>query len=149
MYVLKSNTLETAKGNITLVDKSNLIVWANVFCEAFSVPGWKTEVLRIVSTNLRNIKLLLIYGKENTPAGCAALYFKNGFTGIYCLGTIPNLRRRGLAGSILKNAAYMSENLFLQTLGSEGLLTFYEKAGFKVAYTKKIYIVARPRLSSN
>lgn len=57
------------------------------------------------------------------------------------MGTVSQLRGRGLASDILKSA--MSKGMFLQTLGSERLLPFYEKAGFEVAYAKKIYVVRR------
>ena len=77
------------------------------------------------------------------PAGCVALYAKNGMTGLYCLGIVSKMRRKGIAASILKDAIALSENLFLQTLGSEQLLGLYEKAGFAVAYTKEIYVIRR------
>jgi hypothetical protein len=140
MYVLIRSGPATMAGDgkTIVVDKKLLPIWIDVFCRAFSVLEWKPEVERIMNASAGKMTLLLSY-KENTPAGCAALYAKNGITGLYCLGTILQLRGRGLARSMLKSAVQMSENIFLQTLGSEGLLLFYQKAGFKVAYTKKIY----------
>jgi hypothetical protein len=140
MYVLIRSGPATMAGDgkTIVVDKKLLPTWIDVFCRAFSVLEWKPEVERIMNASAGKMTLLLSY-KENTPAGCAALYAKNGITGLYCLGTILQLRGRGLARSMLKSAVQMSENIFLQTLGSEGLLLFYQKAGFKVAYTKKIY----------
>ncbi len=143
MYVLRSHTVGKKCSKIVLVDKSTLPIWVDVFCKAFSVPMWIAEVERIINANLNRITLLLSF-KEGMPAGCAALYSKNGVVGLYCLGIIPKLRRRGFAMSILKHAESISENLFLQTLGSGNLLSLYRKAGFSVAYTKKIYIIAKP-----
>ncbi len=143
MYVLKSGPATTISSKTVVADRQLLPVWIDVFCRAFSVPEWKPEIERIMNASADRMNLLLSY-KEGAAAGCAALYSKNSVTGIYCLGTILQLRGRGLARSILKNAARMSENMFLQTLGSEGLLPFYEKAGFEVAYTKKIYVFAKP-----
>src|SRR5919202_1161708 len=146
MYVLRSATVGTTSDRTVITaDKSILSVWVEVFCRAFSVPEWMAEVERIMRANLSNLTLLLSF-KGNMPAGCAALYFRNGMTGLYCLGTIPQFRGTGLATSILKNAARISENLFLQTLSSENLLSFYQKAGFKAAYAKKIYILAKPNM---
>jgi GNAT superfamily N-acetyltransferase len=140
MYVLVKSSAATpaASGKTVVVDLQLLPVWIDVFCKAFSVPEWRHEVERIMDANAGKMTLLLSY-KESASAGCAALYTKNGMTGIYCLGTILQMRGRGLARRILQDAAQMSENIFLQTLGSEGLLPFYQKAGFKVAYAKKIY----------
>jgi len=140
MHVLVKSSPATAaaNGKTVVADKKLVPVWVDIFCRAFSVPEWKPEVERIMNANAGKMTLLLSY-KESTPAGCAALYAKNGITGLYCLGTILQLRGRGLARNMLKSAAGMSDNVFLQTLGSEGLLPFYKKAGFKVAYAKKIY----------
>lgn len=142
MYVLRATSKRNStKTRVEQIDRSLLPVWIEVFCRSFAVPEWRTEVERIMNTNFRKVQLLLSY-KDNVPAGCAALYSESGVTGLYCLGTISRLRRRGVAKDILQRA--MSENLFLQTLGSEGLLPFYRKAGFIVAYTKKIYALLRP-----
>jgi hypothetical protein len=122
------------------IDRSLLPAWIDVFCRSFAVPHWKAEVERVMGANFERLELLLSY-RGGSPAGCAALYSKKGITGLYCLGTVSQLRGRGLAMDMLKSAK--SKGLFLQTLGSERLLPFYEKAGFEVAYTKKIYAVRR------
>ena len=123
------------------VGRSLLPAWIDVFCRSFAVPQWKKEVERIVSGNAEGLELLLSY-RGGIPAGCAALYHKNGVTGLYCLGTISHLRGRGVARSVLRSV--MFKGLFLQTLGSERLLPFYEKEGFVVAYSKQIYVLRRP-----
>ncbi|HKZ62594.1 MAG TPA: GNAT family N-acetyltransferase, partial [Nitrososphaera sp.] len=141
MYVLAAGSGTAAgKTEVAQIDRSSLPVWIDTFCRSFAVPQWKTEVGRIMDASFGRLKLLLSY-KDGVPAGCAALFSKNGVTGLYCLGTVSQLRGRGLAKEILKSA--MSKDLFLQTLGSEGLVPFYEKAGFAVANTKKIYVVRR------
>jgi GNAT superfamily N-acetyltransferase len=143
MYVLRSRGVGKISGKIVTVDRSTLSIWIDVFCKAFSVSHWIEEVERVLSVNLNRLTLLLSF-KESMPAGCAALYSKNGVMGLYCLGVIPELRRRGLAIRILRHAVSISKNLFLQTLDSGKLLPLYRKAGFGVAYTKKIYIIAKP-----
>ena len=140
MYVLvKSNRdTEVVSGKTVVVDRELLPIWIDVFCRAFYVPEWKPEVEKIITANAGKMTLLLSY-KKKTPAGCAALYATNGLTGMYCLGTIKEMRGMGLARQTLQNAAQMFESIFLQTLATEELLPFYRKAGFKVAYAKKIY----------
>lgn len=140
MHVLTAGPGTPGKTEVVRAGRSLLPAWIDVFCRSFVVPHWKTEVERVMDANLQRLELLLSY-RGGVPAGCAALYSKNGVTGLYCLGTVSQLRGRGLAMDMLKSA--MSKNLFLQTLGSERLLPFYEKAGFAVAYTKKIYIIRR------
>ena len=127
--------------DVVRVGRSLLPAWIEVFCKSFAVPHWKREVGRVVSGNAEGLELLLSY-RGGIPAGCAALYHKNGVTGLYCLGTVSQLRGRGVARSILRSV--MFKGLFLQTLGSERLLPFYEKEGFVVAYTKQIYVLRRP-----
>jgi len=141
------HVLTTGKGGVIgrtevlRVGRSLLPAWIDVFCRSFAVPQWKKEVERVVSGNAEGLELLLAY-RGSIPAGCAALYHKNGVTGLYCLGTISHLRGRGVARSILRSV--MFKGLLLQTLGSERLLPFYEKEGFVVAYTKQIYVLPRP-----
>jgi len=132
--------------SISKVDRSSLSTWVHVFCESFSVPEWSAEVERIMSSNMAKLDLLLAY-KDQSPAGCAAIFNHNGATGLYCLGTIAQMRRRGTAEGILKSAMSTSKTgpLFLQTLESEGLLPLYLKAGFRIAYTKKILKVPKGR----
>jgi hypothetical protein len=140
MYVLtKSGTATMAGGGKTVVVNQKLLpIWIEVFCRAFSVPEWKPEVRKMMNASADKMTVLLSY-KESMPAGCAILYAKNGITGLYCLGTILQLRGRGLARSMLRDSVRMSESIFLQTLASDGLLSFYQRAGLKVAYAKKIY----------
>lgn len=141
MYVLRANSTESrGKTKVVKIGRPLLPAWIEVFCKSFAVPEWRPEVERIMIANFGKLELLLSY-KGDVPAGCAALYNKNGMIGMYCLGTVSQLRGKGVARDILKSA--MSKNLFLQTLGSEGILPFYEKAGFMVACTKKIYILQR------
>jgi hypothetical protein len=99
-----------------------------------------------MDVNFGKLKLLPSY-KDDVPAGCAALYEKNGVTGLYCLGTIFQLRGRGLARNMLKRV--MSNSLYLHTLGSEKLLPFYEKSGFSVAYSRKIYVLRHTTKNSS
>jgi len=139
MHVLASSTDGTnGKAKTLQIGHSLLPIWVDVFCRSFAVPQWKTEVSRIMDVNFDKLELMLSYSGD-MPAGCAALYKKNGVTGLYCLGTLFQSRKRGFARDMLKRV--MTKNLFLQTLGSEKLLTFYEKSGFTVAYTKKIYVL--------
>lgn len=132
-----------SSSKVIRVDRQLLPVWIDVFCRAFAVPEWKTEVERIFHANLQKMELILSY-RDGEPVGCAALFTQSDVTGLYCLGIVSKLRRKGLAAEILRSAIAMKKELFLQTLGSEGLVGLYEKAGFRLAYTKKIFVIPKP-----
>lgn len=141
MHVLMASSAgANGRTQVVQVDRQLLPVWIDVFCRSFEVYEWKEEVERIMNSSFDELELLLSYSDEE-PAGCAALYSKNNRTGLYCLSTVSELRGKGLANDMLAAAVRLSDNLFLQTLSSEGLSPFYEKAGFTLAYTKKIYVL--------
>lgn len=140
MHVLQSAGAGKG-GNVVQVERSGIQTWVDIFCESFGVPDWKAEVKRIVTRHFAKLTLLTGY-VDDMPAGCAALYKENGLTGLYCLGTLPRFRGKGVAKNILLHAQHMakadSAPLFLQTLESYGLLDYYKKMGFKIAYQKTI-----------
>ncbi len=147
-------------------EPAKAMTWVDIFCESFSVPEWKDEVARIViaanaGKKQQPLDLLLAY-RNGAPAGCAALFtmmtedndggdddngYGDGPIGLYCLGTVPAQRGRGVARSILDFSKALSEKrgllLFLQTLESENLVGLYKSAGFVTAYTKSICAVPR------
>jgi GNAT superfamily N-acetyltransferase len=149
MYVLKSvKKSGPIRARVTVCTPSDIATWIDVFCRSFSVPEWKDEVERIITTNAKKLDLLLAYNDDDDmPAGCAALFTKNNMTGVYCLGTVPAQRSRGVAKSILNFAKALSEKrglvLFLQTLASENLLGLYKSAGFETSYTKAICVIPK------
>jgi GNAT superfamily N-acetyltransferase len=112
--------------------------WTDTFCHAFEVPGWREEVYRITSSS-SFAGTLIEATDELGPIACCALFHSFGVTGIYCLGTIPTRRGRGVATSMLTRIVPEQENPFLQSLRSEQSLGFYERIGFVICYQKKIY----------
>lgn len=159
MYVLRATKEKTAlqKNNdsnsnikVTECKPQEAAKWVDVFCRSFSVPKWKDEMKRIMMTAHvgKKLDLLLAY-RDGVPAGCAALFATagNDLIGLYCLGTVPTERSKGVAKAILNYAKSLSERrgvfLFLQTLGSENLVGMYKNAGFETAYTKSICAVPR------
>lgn len=130
-----------------VIDKARIPVWVQTFCRAFDV-AWEDEVSRIMNASFDRLDLLVCY-VNGRPAGCAALFGKNNVTSLYCLGTIPEFRGRGVAKSLIRESASIaskhgSDFLFVQSLESEGSLAFYQKAGFQVVYQKTICLLPRP-----
>jgi GNAT superfamily N-acetyltransferase len=75
-------------------------------------------------------------------AGVLALFRSPGLIGIYCVGTVPKFRRKGVAGALLRRsseiAASEGRRLALQTLESDGVEAFYKKRGFAELYRKML-----------
>lgn len=127
--------------------------WVDTFCRSFDVLDWKTEVEEIVSLRLKNLVLLLSYIRVNDtsaePAGCAALFARHGLMGLYCLGTISQFRKIGIAKKMIgvslqiAQQNHVKSSLFLQTFTRDGLLPFYKKLGFSLVYKKRVYALKR------
>ena len=69
--------------------------------------------------------------------------------GLYCLGTLPEHRDKGVATAMIKASLDISRQngndcIFVQTLADEGLEKFYLKLGFKQVYEKVIFVLNRP-----
>jgi GNAT superfamily N-acetyltransferase len=89
---------------------------------------------------------LVEYYVDDSISSCVALYEKNSILGLYCLGTIPSMRKKGLAISLIDFALSEVkkrnlESLMLETYQRDGLLDFYLKLGFKEIYQKNIYTI--------
>jgi GNAT superfamily N-acetyltransferase len=81
--------------------------------------------------------------------GVAALYRSEKALGLYCLGTMPEYRGRGIGRQLVQFAAerarMLGVDLTLQTFRGDGLVGFYENMGFSIRYVKKVYTHLRPR----
>ncbi len=133
--------------DVRVIERAQIPVWVKTFCNAFDV-SWEDEVRRIMDASFGQLDLLVCY-INGMPAGSAALFRKNNVTGLYCLGTAPEFRGKGVAKSLIRKAAdiaskHGSDFLFVQSLESEGSLAFYQKAGFEVVYQKAICVLPRP-----
>jgi GNAT superfamily N-acetyltransferase len=121
------------------VDEWSLAYLYSFYGEAGLMPA-VTKVVR----RLQKVKraTLLEARLDGYVAGVLALFKTKGMAGVYCVGTVPKFRRRGVAGALLahvKNIA-LSEgrSLVLQTLRSDGAEQFYSERGFSKAYRKNI-----------
>jgi GNAT superfamily N-acetyltransferase len=74
--------------------------------------------------------------------GVLALYRTPGLVGAYCVGTVPEHRREGVATGLLAEARRIADGerrtLILQTLASDGALQFYLRRGFGLMYSKLV-----------
>lgn len=98
-------------------------------------------VTRIVQRLVRTRVVTLLEAVEGgVVAGVLAIFRTPHLAGVYCVGTLPEFRRRGVAGTLLGKAfaiaASEGRRLVLQTLKSDGAEEFYVKRGFTKAYEK-------------
>jgi ribosomal protein S18 acetylase RimI-like enzyme len=126
---------------VTLITKQNSLLWSEIFCKSYDCYEWIDEVNHIVKNSCTKIDYLV---DANYNASCVALYEKNSILGLYCLGTLPGKRKKGIAKSLVEYALNRVkikklDFLMLETYMQDNLLEFYSKLGFNKVYEKKIY----------
>lgn len=102
------------------------------------------NVTNVVRGLMRKGSATLLEGTlGGVVAGVLAIYRTPHLAGVYCVGTVPEFRRRGVAGALLRRAAEIAASegrrMILQTLKSDGAEAFYSKRGF-VALYKKVFM---------
>ena len=118
------------------------LLWSEIFCSAYDCHDWLASVDAIVKKSSNSIE----YYIDKSYSSCVALYESNSMLGLYCLGTVPNMRKKGFAASLVEFALNQTklrnlEFLMLETYGRDHLLDFYFKLGFKEIYQKNIYTI--------
>ncbi|MGI0101097.1 MAG: GNAT family N-acetyltransferase [Nitrosotalea sp.] len=124
------------------ISSDDSMLWSKTFCDAYDCHDWITPVDGIVKKSISSIE----YYVDDSISSCVALYEKNSTLGLYCLGTIPGMRKKGLANSLIDFALNEVkkrnlELLMLETYQKDGLIDFYLKLGFKEIYQKNIYTI--------
>jgi GNAT superfamily N-acetyltransferase len=145
-YVLDSNNTGI---EIDVIDnKNHLYNWIDIFCKSFDSVHIKDEVTSIISKHYEKFTLLVAnhhyLDKVKHFAGCCLLYERKESVGLYCLGTIQDFRRKGVARELITSAVRISKNnspnlLIVQTLTKEGYEEFYKKLDFRTIYEKMLY----------
>ncbi|HET9806391.1 MAG TPA: GNAT family N-acetyltransferase [Nitrososphaeraceae archaeon] len=146
-----------------IVDDPILLnTWTRIFCQSFNIKD-QEPFIEIVNKNKQRFVFLLARirnnkeheeknnnssyntdNDDNIPAGVCLLFEKYGCLGLYCLGTLPRFRNRGIAQTILKASIQIAhtmkyDKIFLQTFQNDNYIDFYKKLKFKVIYKRKIF----------
>ena len=129
------------------VHKQDLAEWVHIFCNSFDSLEIKNEVTSIITKHFSKFALLVAHYKSNQrkhPAGCCLLFEKNNNMGLYCLGTIRDYRKKGVARQLIGSAIQLVKNndydtLIVQTLIEEKYDEFYKKLGFRTIYEKELF----------
>ena len=148
VYDVKNNAINSNRNiEIDIVDRNDLNRWIDVFCKSFDIQNMKDEVSKIISKHYKKFTLLIAHynlDKGRYPAGCCLLFDKNDNIGLYCLGTLKQFRRKGVARNLIRSAIRIARNngyniMIVQTLTKEGYEEFYKKLGFKTIYETMLY----------
>ncbi len=127
------------------VAEGQLDRWATVYLEAFYGD---TEILDVVLKTLRRVSgnkdvVLILATLDGKPAGCLALFRTQRVLGVYCVGTVPDMRGEHVASTMLdlagKVAGKENRKLVLQTILSDSVEPLYLKLGFKRLYLKELF----------
>jgi len=143
-HVLKKCPIsENETFHVHRIEKKDSLLWAEVFCKSYDCYEWIGAVNNIVRGSLSQVEYL-VDAEHN--ASCVALYEKNSILGLYCLGTLPEKRKKGLAKFLISYALNKVKTknfdfLMLETYRRDELLGFYSKLGFEKVYEKKIYTI--------
>lgn len=126
------------------VGRSGVSTWSRAYLRSFYgndrlFSKVSTVVARLVGR--RGVTLLegLMGG---AVAGVLAIQRTRGLAGVYCVGTVPQFRRRGVSGTLISAAEAISSRegrqLILQTLESDGVERFYLHGGLRRLYAKNV-----------
>jgi ribosomal protein S18 acetylase RimI-like enzyme len=123
--------------------------WNRAFMAAYFIPStWEEELLKRESSfvNDPKVKMLIATEKEkkDEAVGCLLLLSNPPeCAGIYCVGTVPERRSRGVAKSLMAEAERLAMKerqklMTLQTIQSDGHTPMYQKFGYGIDYTRDI-----------
>lgn len=144
MTVLFSKGRIDVESQTGVVDSTKPRAWAIAYLRAFYGSVELAGVVGRVATLLLKSRsvTLLEATKDGEIAGVLAMFRTPGIAGAYCVGVVPEHRRRGVATGLLARAREIAETegrtLILQTLASDGALDFYKGRGFEEMYAKWI-----------
>src|SRR5579872_6124534 len=101
-HVLKKRTISENKTSyVHHIEKNDSLLWTEVFCKSYDCYDWIDEINNIVRDSLSQVEYL-VDAEHN--ASCVALYEKNSILGLYCLGTLPEKRKKGIAKLLIHHA---------------------------------------------
>jgi N-acetylglutamate synthase-like GNAT family acetyltransferase len=136
MSLEKPGLLTGRLGRSHRIRKSEVETWSKVYLESFY---GEESLLKVVSRRVgkareKRSNWLILAEEDGKAAGTVALHLTKGLLGLYCLGTAPSMRGRGIAGGLLSVARRLAEEkgtkLILQVFEEEGVEGFYLERGF-------------------
>lgn len=139
------NVLTEQKAVITWVEPGGEEGWARVYSQSFygddsQIRGVTNVVKSAVGSHESSFLEATVDGRL---AGALALHRTKNVLGVYCVGTLPEFRGRGVAGTLLGQAARTGaaegRSVVLQTFLSDGVEGFYLARGYARRYIKAVF----------
>ncbi len=139
--LVKSPSSEKAS-TVHRTSDNESMTWSKIFCKSYDCIEWLDSVNNLVKNSSDTIG----YYIDKSMSSCIALYEDNSMLGLYCLGTVPKMRNKGYAASLIDFALSEVkrrnlEFLMLETYQRDKLVDFYFKLGFKEIYKKNIFTI--------
>jgi hypothetical protein len=127
---------------VPVADQKTLADWGRTFVEAFEVPAWAgqswIDATNAVGFEWAPWKLYLGY-LDGRPVATNMVVYGGGVAGLYAVGTVPDVRRRGLGALITvaplvdaRAAGFRYGVLFASELGAP----VYRRVGFHEVPTR-------------
>jgi GNAT superfamily N-acetyltransferase len=118
--------------------------WAATYAISFyGNLSLQRPIARIVDRLAEDPSVVLVSAdKDGRTLGVLAAFRTPGLLGIYCIGTLRENRRLGVAGSMIDEASKIASAegrmLVLQTIVSDEVEDFYARGGFHRLYLKHL-----------
>lgn len=118
-------------------------LWADIVCCSFGLPPDVGEMGRTV-LDIPEVRLYLAH-VNGEPAGTALLYSQFNVGYVDLVGTLPDLRRRGVASALVTRAVADSKTLgnrwtALEVVGESDAERVYTRLGFRSVYHRPRYV---------
>lgn len=142
LHVLIKKSQVQNCNKVRKISDDEIPLWSEIFCESFYCHEWKSEIISILQRTILHAD----YYVDDSNSGCTVLYQSDGILGLYCLGTIPSARKKGIASSIVEFACAEAASrnlqfLMLETYGRDNLRKFYSELGFEEVYSKEVFTI--------
>lgn len=145
MSILESKgPITGGKGAGSIVISDDPKTWADAYLDSFYDGRALEGVVVPIAMRLLNTRGVTLFESRDNgkTAGVMALFKTPGILGLYCLGTLPEHRGRGIATGLIARAKHIAHKehrrLVLQTLMSDGATGLYRRRGFAEIYSKLI-----------
>jgi len=151
MHILKKSMSSLPLDRVPEIKASatgDILAWNRVFIESFGIPGsWLAELeirLRPLANDPQTILLVATEEGASQVSGCSLLHVNpRNCLGVYCVGTVPERRGRGVAKALMGEAESEAkrrgcEVIVLQTIASDGVAPMYLKMGYENAFDRDV-----------
>ena len=140
---------ESPNDQILVEETKDVETWNETFVSSFGIQdSWRIELQRRGKVFASNPSTILLLARENGASieisGCSLLHFSPPeYAGVYCVGTVPERRFRGVAKELMLKAESIAYEkkcnlLLLQTMTSDGVTPMYLRLGYRIDFERVV-----------